>query len=325
VFEGNEEYLEQIENKLGLDSETYFFTSDASDRPFLYAATGVDDADRFITNTRGGSRSYLAALAFLGTSGTTGGGGLPPPLTGTSLAAAVTSAAASAAWAYAPRKTATEIMDIVYAAGVPLVDQDGGTQMSDRPLTSSIDGSPKPIRRVDVCNSIKSACPGCSGACNPPESVLGLSDAGADATDLKRDIDALFVHADQLNLIKLDAGALTPSQQSQNISTAPRGSVDPAPSNGCGCSTCLVANNKLYVAIESSSTIKELVLTLTSAETGVSWNVSDPYDKAGSSPFTAELPTDAPVLSSVQTATLSCSIDSGGVTASGSEQLLIVF
>jgi hypothetical protein len=134
--------------------------------PMVYAAGGVDYADRPIAVTRPHGRPRLAALS-LGGAGWSPSDPASPPLTGTSVAAAVTSGIAGVVWAHSPTLTADQVMATLYAGGAPT-----GTVADSCPA-----GVPGPcdIRVPTLCSALQAG--GAPLACALPPALRGSSPA----------------------------------------------------------------------------------------------------------------------------------------------------
>lgn len=122
--------------------------------PLVYAAGGLDEADRPIVNARRHSMPRRAAFAHQ-TSLTTSGGDHTQPWTGTSLSTAALSAIAAQVWSHGPADAAATVMTRVEQHGVAL------------PLAVDLRGvgtSPAaPVLRIDAHAAMQAV----TGATNP--------------------------------------------------------------------------------------------------------------------------------------------------------------
>lgn len=96
-----------------------------TDRPLVYAVSGVDGTDSPLPNARPLARAKLAAPAFAVPSRKEIGGSVVAagPYTGSSVAAAEVSAIAALVWSLEPALAAGEVMDVIRSSGVAL-DED---------------------------------------------------------------------------------------------------------------------------------------------------------------------------------------------------------
>jgi hypothetical protein len=143
--------------------------------PLVYAVGGLDGNDAATFLTRTGGQPRLAAYS---ENATASEDAVPTldrraaVLTGTSVASAVTSAAAALVWSQNPARTATEVMDIVFAAGPQVMGI-----MPDLCLKGM---SCKEVHRLDLCAAVATAaacppgttpCPVVQCAAPPPRGV----------------------------------------------------------------------------------------------------------------------------------------------------------
>lgn len=154
----------------------------AAYQPLVYAAAGVDGADRRLANSPAGSQSPLVAPAdhAVMTEMTPAGRQRTATYTGSSVAAAGLSAVAAVGWSYLPTLAGADLIEVVRASAVSL----GRT-----PDFCGDPACPATIRRVSICRTVADACanvPGCATipSCGP--AVRDLRPSGLDYESFTR-------------------------------------------------------------------------------------------------------------------------------------------
>lgn len=151
---------------------------DGAYRPLVHAVGGLDLDLGPMPGSRTGATPRLMAAS----SHVVAGEPLHGGLTGTSLAAAVTSAAAALVWSYQPELEAGEVMDLVYAGGIPLADHTTDFALADT--------TPAAPHRVDACQALHTACTAPEATC-PPMPLSCLETEPISTTELSMDFTAL--------------------------------------------------------------------------------------------------------------------------------------
>lgn len=235
-------------------------------RPLLHAAGAVDQLDRPLTTMRRGAQPRLAGYGLaVVTRDPRAEGGVSRVSSGTSLGAAVVAAAAAVAWAYRPELEATRVMELVYAASIPVAAPE---------LTPG-------MRRVSICAVARRARQ--EGAACPP------ADRGG-ATPLAQLDPAPFA---ALRVEGVNESPCAEGLCEAGLAAEPWAVPQPG---GGGCDTCAVRpeQGELLVALPSRlrKCIRALRLTLTIDAGRVSYDIPLAGDRVSGSSlvFTAVLP-----------------------------------
>jgi hypothetical protein len=240
------------------------------DTPLLVPVAGADSSDALLPNVRNGSLPRNVALGTLGTAtdDIEMPPSFPPPMTGSSLGAASWTATAANVWAYDPRLTARDIIDLLYASGRPIQDTSGAS----RHAAVDWDSAAQPeVKRARVCNAVSQVCNS-----NPPPAtcptqpiscprLAPVHEQNRDLSVLAPEFGSLFNMAPKAAVSAVQNPPPPPFEKLQNFSTPPW--VHPQPETfPCGNCALYLSASMLYIYIDpqfpSTSTIKQATLVV---------------------------------------------------------------
>lgn len=232
-------------------------------RPLVYAVGALDAHDRPLRTMRTGGQPRLAAHGQAVVT-TDPRATHTQILSGSSMSAAVGSGAAAAAWAYAPKLTATELMGVVYDKAETLDTGPGGADVVPEFCLGSSGCAAHPLKRVAVCSAVGAAACigpfGCSAgpSCKPVPAHAGA--APALPPDWSSVYSGMVVYPPWVTAIPCSPGTCGDEHLPTQV-TEP--SVGPQPVPPCGACGLHVPSAYLWLSFDApvSRQIDRMVVT----------------------------------------------------------------